>query len=167
MILINDVYKNYKNLTFGIAMHQFNFSYEDAEDIHNEVCLKVYLSQHKFIGKYKAHSLSAWIKIIILNTCVNYLKRRRRDYLLSEIQENTLTDERVNIEKNIIEKNQFELMERCIDQLGENEKRVLDLVRQNYTQSKIAFLLNISQATVSRQRTLAVMKVRNRVHMAA
>ena len=68
------LYEQYAGFMLGVC-YRYTKSVEDAEDVLQEGFVKVftYLSQYKSEGE-----LGAWIRRIMVNTAINYLKKHRR-----------------------------------------------------------------------------------------
>lgn len=72
-----ELLKRYGTMVFKLA-YEMSGSGTDAEDIAQEVFLKIYRSAAGFRGDAK---LSSWIYRIAVNTCIEYRKRRRHPQL--------------------------------------------------------------------------------------
>jgi len=68
-------------------------SHYDAEDISQEVFLKLYQSLNKIRGEAK---LSTWLYRVTVNTCIN--KKRKKSLSALKFQENSIIDEMGNIQ---------------------------------------------------------------------
>lgn len=66
-------------------------NHHDAEDISQEVFLKLYQSLNKIRGKAK---LSTWLYRVTVNTCIN--KKRKKSLAAMKLQENYIIDEMGN-----------------------------------------------------------------------
>jgi RNA polymerase sigma-70 factor (ECF subfamily) len=85
------ILEKYKKLVFHIAFRMIN-NVEDAEDIAQEVFLKVHknLSNFRFESKF-----STWIAKITHNSCINYLQKKKVQ-LIDDLNE----PEGINIHQN-------------------------------------------------------------------
>ena len=68
----NAFMRRYKNFVFATALRYMN-SYDDSEDITQEVFIKALQSLHKFKGD---SSLKTWLYRITVNTCINAKRKR-------------------------------------------------------------------------------------------
>ncbi len=67
----------YKDLVFTLALRMLKHR-EEAEEVSQDVFIKVYRSLHKFKGDSK---LSTWIYKVTYNTCLDAIKKHKRKYL--------------------------------------------------------------------------------------
>src|SRR5690606_19139378 len=69
-----ELYEHFSEVMLGVC-YRYTRSMRDAEDVLQEGFIKVfrYLSQYKQEGE-----LGAWIRRIMVNTALNYLKRNRK-----------------------------------------------------------------------------------------
>lgn len=111
-----------------------------AEDIMQDAFIKVF----KRIDTYKGEvSIGAWIKKIVINQCIDFLKKRKIDmvgfedkYFEVETQNSWTVDDKVNIEMII----------QAIEALPEKYKLVLKLyLLEGYDHQEIAQVLDITE----------------------
>lgn len=143
-----------------ISTHQnmiYNYCYRmsgnlhDAEDLTQEVFIKVYKSLETFKGKSK---FSTWIYRIAYNTCID---RHRKN---KPIDDNMVfldsEDEYINLksksdipEDELLTKESQDRIQRCINSLRPEYRSVIILRDiQNYTYVEIAEMLDIPLGTV-------------------
>lgn len=67
----------YGRLIFGYSLH-FNISYSEAEDIVQEVCIKVFRQILVFDYSPERGRFRGWLKTITRNTVIDYLRRKQR-----------------------------------------------------------------------------------------
>jgi len=72
-----EFYTVYGRLIFGYSLH-FNISYAEAEDIVQEVCVKVFRQIGRFDYSPQRGRFRGWLKTITRNTVIDYLRRRQR-----------------------------------------------------------------------------------------
>lgn len=72
-----EFYNIYGRLIFGYSLH-FNVSYSEAEDIVQEVCIKVFRQIDRFNYSPQRGRFRGWLKTITRNTVIDYLRRRQR-----------------------------------------------------------------------------------------
>lgn len=75
----------YKDLVFTLAMRMVK-NREEAEEVSQDTFIKVFKSLEKFQGKSK---FSTWIYKIAYNTCLDRLKKIKREYNVVTIDEFT------------------------------------------------------------------------------
>ena len=133
------LYDLYCNAMFTIAVRYVNNSMV-AEDLMQEAFIKVFKNLEHFKGEV---TLGAWIKKIVINQCIDYLKKKKIELVV--LHENTLNtvmdnDWSVNEEVSILQ------IKKTIDSLPEKYKVVLNLyLIEGYSHSEIAQILNISE----------------------
>lgn len=69
------LYQQYAKAMFNIAMRMMN-NREEAEDMLQESFAHAFMQLHKF--RYES-SFGSWIKRIVINHCLNEIKRRKTD----------------------------------------------------------------------------------------
>ena len=128
-------------------------NHEDAEDLAQEVFIKVYRNLNKFKGNSK---FSTWIYRIAYNTCVDKYRKKRKakifslDYFNDEgvgnmqpVSDNPLPEDEV------IQKERYERIQACIASLKPKYKTVIILRDiQNYSYEEIAEILQLPLGTV-------------------
>ena len=71
-----EFYQIYGRLIFGYAL-QFNISYAEAEDIVQEVCVKVFRQIIRFDYSPMQGRFLGWLKTITRNAVIDYLRRKQ------------------------------------------------------------------------------------------
>jgi len=146
------LYHTFAPKMYGLCM-RFAKSAEEAEDILQEGFIKVFLRLKDF---RREGSLEGWIRRIMVNTAINYYKRK-----LPSLQElnyehfDTLKVETETIVENISVKE----LHRLIQDLPLKYRQVFKMnAIQGYTHKEIGEILNISDNTsksrLTRARTL-------------
>ncbi len=80
-----ELYTHYARIMLGIC-YRYTKSMTDAEDVLQEGFIKVFKNLHQFNG---SGELGAWIRRIMVNTAINYLKKESRyQYDLSFAEKN-------------------------------------------------------------------------------
>lgn len=73
----------YKNLVFSLALKMVKDK-EEAEEVAQDTFLKVYKSLRQFKGDSK---FSTWIYKVTYNTCLDSIKKRRREQMVDSIDD--------------------------------------------------------------------------------
>ncbi|APZ47589.1 RNA polymerase subunit sigma-70 [Polaribacter reichenbachii] len=114
-----------------------------AEDLMLQGFLKVFTNLHRF--KHEG-SFEGWIRRIMVNTCISYLRKKNRidlsdeDYVFNDAATESL------------ENTSVEDIQKLIDQLPEGYKMVFNLFAiEGYKHSEIAVQLGISVSTSKSQ----------------
>jgi RNA polymerase sigma-70 factor (ECF subfamily) len=120
---------------------------EDAEDITQEVFIRVYQSLHTFQGESE---FSTWLYRITVNMSLNFLRRNRKKRVLQSLE--TLFTLRSD-EKNPLEEMESAERDRrirkAIDTLPERQRMAFILSRyEELPQKKIAAVMNRSEGAV-------------------
>jgi RNA polymerase sigma-70 factor (ECF subfamily) len=114
-----------------------------AEDLLLQGFLKVFTNLHKF--KYEG-SFEGWIRRIVVNTCISYLRKKNVIDLFDEdfVFNDAATDS--------LENTSVKDIQRLIDKLPEGYKMVFNLFAiEGYKHSEIADLLGVSESTSKSQ----------------
>ena len=96
---------NYKDLVFTLALRMVK-NREEAEEVSQDTFIKVYKSLNKFKGDSK---FSTWIYKVAYNTCLDRLKKIKREYNVVAIDEFT--------------EHQVKTLENALDQMEEQEHK--------------------------------------------
>jgi len=154
----NELFKLYANAMYNICRRMIGDE-DDAKDVLQDSFIHAF---SKIKGLRNVDTFSAWIKRIVINHCINALKKKNintkdldeeGDYI--EIHENDSQDE-VKYEAN-------KVLE-AIDKISEGCKTVLNLyLFEGYDHKEIAHILNISESASKAQYSKAKAKVRKLV----
>ena len=132
--------------SFYVAMmslcQRFTKNEQDALSILNNGFLKVFRN----IAKYESEkaSLYTWIRTIVLNTCLDFIKLAKTDFTTTEID----SDTDYNTKADVIEKYNSEEILAHIRKLPAATKAVFNLyVIEGYNHKEIGTILNISEGT--------------------
>lgn len=138
--------KQYQANVFRTAMGLLH-NKEDAEEITQDVFVKVYQSLSSFNGKA---AFSTWLYRITVNTSLNYLqkKKRRRFWVgLSDILQVASKDR--SVETIIAERSENELVRQALDALPEKQRLAFIFTKyEELPQKQVAEIMNISPGAV-------------------
>jgi len=95
----------YKDLVFTLAIRMVK-NREEAEEVSQDTFIKVYKSLSKFKGNSK---FSTWIYKVAYNTCLDRLKKIKREYHVVTIDEYTA--------------HQVKTLDNALDQMGSQEHK--------------------------------------------
>lgn len=126
----------------------------DAEDLLQNSFVDVFSNLDSF--RYQS-SVGAWIKRIVVNNCINFLKKRK---LLLEELDDKLTNvvEEVHIPDSGLS---VELVNRAVQHLPDGYRVVFSLYMfEGYDHKEIASILKISEATSKSQFSRAKRKLK-------
>jgi len=142
------LFEQYQHLVFNICFRMTG-KREDAEDITQDVFIKIFHGIGNFRGEAK---LSSWIYRLTVNTCLKKVRRKKLeswislDFLFPDSEEPT----REILPDQQIENSETEtLVQRAIQQLPAQQKTALILQRyENLSIEEIARVLEISLSAV-------------------
>lgn len=147
-----DLIKQYERKIFNMALSMTQ-NYDDAGDIAQEVCIKIF----KNIRKFKEDSsFSTWVYRITSNTCIDAIRRKKRTLPLTvqtgngdEEYEIPVEDSN-NLPDKVFEKNETrDAIKKCIMELAP-EYRIIIILRDvnGYSYDEISGILSINMGTV-------------------
>ena len=153
-----ELYKLYSKAMYNICMRMLN-SAENAEDALQNSFVDVFSKLDSF--RFES-SIGAWIKRIVINNCINQIKKRRLDF--AELNDNlhfvadenntsttAYSDEILNVE----------LIQKAIMQLPEGYRVVFSLyAMEGYDHEEIGEILGVTEATSKSQYSRAKAKLR-------
>jgi RNA polymerase sigma factor (sigma-70 family) len=135
------LYKNYYRAMMTICL-RYTRNDEDAIEVLNNGFLKVF----KNIQRYDSSQagLYTWIRTIVINSCLDFIKQKQRLEKVNELSENV----EVHIAPEAIEKIKTTELLQLIRRLAPATGAVFNLyVIEGYNHKEIAQLLNISEGT--------------------
>jgi len=140
-----ELYQKYVQAMYNVAIRMVHYS-EDAEDIVQEVFVKVFRKLDSFQGE---STLGAWIKKITVNTTLNFIRKRKHKQTTS-IEDSM----EVPVFEEDIDTSEFSMAQiHCaIKQLPERCRVVLNLyLIEGYQHQEIASILGITVSTSKTQ----------------
>ncbi len=162
----NLLYEKYKRSLFSVCL-RYAVNKQEAEDILQESFCKIFSR----LGDYKAHgSFEGWLKRIVVNYTLSYLKQNKKDPLHfnnAEVVENIADDEEENdndLFKNISPQHCQTIL-KFIQELPVGYRTVFNLYAfEGYSHQQIAQTLQISENTSKSQLSKARRHLKNRIH---
>ena len=150
-----ELYNLYSKAMYNICLRMVKDELE-AEDLLQNSFVDVFTKLHSF--KHQS-SIGAWIKRIVINNCINYLKKRR--LAIEEWQPHfsetlsTHEEEMPSLKYNVQHINQ------AIQQLPDGYRVVFSLyLLEGYDHKEIGKILSISEATSKSQYSRAKRKIK-------
>jgi len=136
----SDVYADCKGTVWSLVS-KYVFSQEDREDLFQEVFLKV----HKALSRFRGESLlNTWVYRITVNTAINYVKRRDRHKMVTELLSRLRQTEEVASE---VEADLQEL--KPLGKLNQQQRMILLLADvEEKKLEEIAAIMNLPVGTV-------------------
>jgi RNA polymerase sigma factor (sigma-70 family) len=152
-----ELYKQYAKAMYSICLRISNHETE-AEDILQEA----FVAAFRKINEFRNDStFGAWLKKIVVNTAINYVRKRRMELVPME-NARGLEDETEKDKYKIQEENyQIEQVKAAIRKLPDGFRVVLSLyLLEGYDHAEIAEVLGISESTSKSQYNRAKTKLR-------
>ncbi|MBX3103176.1 MAG: RNA polymerase sigma factor [Bacteroidetes bacterium] len=146
------VYQQYSRRMFGLCM-RYAASREEAEDILQDGFVKVFakITQYQHTGSFEG-----WIRRIILNTAIEYYRRRVR----TPLQEELCYAEEAPYANWQLESLDMDALVRQIQALPDGCRAVFNLFEvEGYSHKEIAEMLGISEGTSRSQLNYAKRKL--------
>ena len=152
-----ELYRLYSKAMYNICLRMLKDDM-DAEDILQNSFVDVFTKLHTFQHQ---SAIGAWIKRIVINNCINFLKKRRLD-----IEE--LNDNHINVTEERPNDNDAEDCPMSIAQINEAVHLLPDGYRvvftlylfEGYDHKEIGEILNVTEATSKSQYSRAKKKLK-------
>jgi len=137
----------YKDLVYTLAFRMLK-SREEAEEVSQDVFLKVFKSLSKFKGESK---FSSWIYRITYNACLDKIRKQKREPIVVTIDE--FTEHQVNTIDNaldkLVEKEHKQLIQDCLQLLPSDVGFLLTLYYfEEQSIEEISKIIGISNTNV-------------------
>lgn len=149
-----DLYRLYSQAMYNICLRMVNDDL-DAEDLLQQSFVDVFTKMNSF--RYES-SIGAWIKRIVVNNCINFLKKRRLqiqsldDSFLQVADDLPLDRQTINVEA----------INSAIRKLPDGYRVVFSLyLFEGYDHQEIGDILGITEATSKSQFSRAKKKLRD------
>lgn len=140
-----DLYQKYVQAMYNVVVRMINHA-EDAEDVIQEVFVKVFRNLHTFQGE---STLGAWIKKITVNTTLNFIRKEKRNNSVELAEGTDIPDVIEEIDTTRYTMTQIH---HAIKQLPERCRVVLSLfLIEGYQHQEIAQILGVTTSTSKTQ----------------
>ncbi len=153
----NELFKLYANAMYNICRRMMGDE-DDAKDVLQDAFVHAFT---KIKGLRNADTFSAWIKRIVINHCINALKKK--NLAVSDMDEAVdIPDEFHDSGSNTeVIKYEAQKILKAIDRISEGCKTVLNLyLFEGFDHKEISQILNISESASKAQYSKAKAKVR-------
>lgn len=152
-----ELYKLYSRAMYNICMRMVNHVGE-AEDILQESFLEAFTKIEDFRGEA---SFGSWLKRIVINRSINYLKKRKLE-LLESIEDDGLIEQPEEDNEGV--QLEIQKVHKAIQDLPDGYRIVLSMyLLEGYDHTEIAEVLNISESTSKSQFNRAKNKLREKL----
>jgi RNA polymerase sigma-70 factor (ECF subfamily) len=146
------LYNQYSKAMYNVAYRMMN-NREDAEDMLQETFIECFrnISTFRFESTF-----GAWLKTILINRCINQLRKKKADLIFYETLPVNVTEEETETEYDTGK------VFKGIEQLPDGYRIVLTLyLLEGYDHTEIAQILGISESTSKSQYSRAKDKLRS------
>lgn len=141
-----ELYKQYNRAMYNVCLRMLNNEH-DAEDILQVSFVQVF----KKIDTFRQESaIGAWIKRIVVNNCINHLKKKRLQF--AEWDNRIEAAEESASEPSLPHGLQVHQVKQALGQLSDGYRTVFSLyAMEGYDHQEIAGILGVSEATSKSQ----------------
>jgi RNA polymerase sigma factor (sigma-70 family) len=130
----------------------------DAEDVLQNAFVEVFTRLDTFRHE---STIGAWIKRIVVNQCINFMKKRKPDLVPAEERWPDTPDTTDTAEEDETRALSVDKINQALSQLPDGYRVVFSLyLIEGYDHQEIAGILNISEATSKSQYSRAKTKIR-------
>lgn len=148
------LYQQYSKAMYNICLRMMNDQME-AEDLLQNSFVDVFTKIHSFRGD---STIGAWIKRIVVNNCLNQIKKRKLD---TKEWDDQLSAIPVEEEDPVYQYEQIGQIKNAIKQLPDGYRVVFSLYAlEGYDHQEIGSILGITEATSKSQYSRAKKKIR-------
>lgn len=148
-----ELYRLYSKAMYNICLRMVK-NQLDAEDILQNSFVDVFTKLHTF--KFQS-SVGAWIKRIVINNCINHLKRKKVYFVELELRHANIVEEPMVEDGKL----NVEFINQAIYELPDGYRIVFTLyLLEGYDHKEIAQILEISEATSKSQYSRARKKLK-------
>ncbi len=153
------LYHQYKGRFFGIC-RRYAQSREDAEDLLQDAFVKIFLN---ITDLRNADQMSAWIRRVVVNVCIDYYHKKKIFTTIDEIPE--LPSANWESENPISQLSNQELLS-AVNELPDGAKMVFNLfVIDGFSHQEIGEMLNITEGTSKSQLFFAKKLLRKKLEL--
>ncbi len=145
-LAFKELMEKYQGMVFRTAMG-FVHAKEDAEDITQEIFIKVYQTLSDFKGDAK---FSTWLYRITVNTSINFINKNRKNSLMQSLENIFFksSDEKTPLEQ-LEESERDKRIKKAIDSLPDAQRTAFVLSKyEELSQKEIAAVMNKSEGAV-------------------
>lgn len=144
----SEFYHRYASRLYGVCL-RYASGRAEAEDLLQEGFIRVFSSLHTYNG---SGSIEGWLRKIIVNNNVNYIRKHANQPLFSTIDEQALQEANEHVEPEDQPVLPVETLLGLVQQLPYGYRMIFNLyVFEEFTHKQIAEELNISENTSKTQ----------------
>jgi len=145
-----ELYNNYSKAMYNICYRMMN-NQQEAEDMLQEAFTECFLKLNSF--RYES-SFGAWLKRIVINKCINHLKKRKVNLLLADNLEIYQKNNPISTDMYDENSRNFEVKQilDAMNKLSDGYRIIFSLyLIEGYDHGEIADILSISESTSKSQ----------------
>lgn len=146
----SEIVDKYRDSVFGMAL-RFTGNHNDAQDVSQEIFIKVYGNLHRFNRKSK---FSTWLYRVSYNLCIDWTRKHRKDRLSTNFDNggSEIADSRAGPEDSYLQAQQRMELRKAINSLKDKYRNILILFYfQSFSYETIGEILEIPVKTVETQ----------------
>lgn len=149
------LYRLYSKAMFNICMRMLS-NKEEAEDLLQEAFAEAFNKLESF--RFES-SFGAWIKRIVVNRCINHLKKKRAQLIYTEtLPETNQKNDEPEINSDHLD---VKRIYRAMEQLPDGYRVIFSLyLLEGYDHTEIAQIMGISESTSKSQFSRAKQKIK-------
>jgi RNA polymerase sigma-70 factor, ECF subfamily len=141
-LLINKYQPSIFRLSIGLLHNR-----EDAEELTQDVFIKLYLSLSTF---NKKSAFSTWLYRLTINTCLNALKKKKKRQFWTVLSETLpFSSNEASAEAAMINRSDDELIKQAIDNLPHKQRLAFILTKyEDLPQREVAAIMKLTEGSV-------------------
>ncbi len=150
MLTENDfkpIIDEYNGILYKIA-RSYTLVEVDFKDLYQEMLIQLWKSYKRFKGESK---ISTWIYRVALNTALTFHKKQKRRQQTNPLENLSFKipdDSGVGVEQVYRKEEKIELLYKCINQLGKDERAIILLHLEEKKYDEIAEIIGLSTSHV-------------------
>jgi len=137
-----ELYETHRQKVFRLCMGYFKGNEEIAQDITQDVFIKIWKKQASFRGDAK---ITTWIYRITVNTCLMYLRTHKKK---KEIKVDFISDMPDSSAADSKKEEQLKKLYACIYKLDELNRIIILMILEGLSYAKIAEVSGVSEDTL-------------------
>jgi RNA polymerase sigma-70 factor (ECF subfamily) len=148
------LYKLYAKAMYNVCYRMMN-NQAEAEDLLQDSFTEAFLKLNTF--RYES-AFGAWLKRIVINKCINHLKKRRAELVFTENLPETNSETDPDIDQQFLE---VKRIYNAMESLPEGYRIIFSLyLLEGYDHSEIAQIMGITESTSKSQFSRAKQKIK-------
>ena len=137
----------YNGILYKIA-RSYTLEEVDFKDLYQEMLIQLWQSYARFKGESK---ISTWIYRVVLNTALTFQKKQKRKQAINTMDHISFKipdDSRGGVEQVFQKEEKIEMLYKCINQLGKDERAIILLHLDEKKYDEIAEIIGLTTSHV-------------------